>query len=131
MREGSLWFGLRRAEPGRDGTAVHVLAERYERGSVLIPLIFRSPNETIFRDPAGAINRLVHHSVIFELNIASCRIEQANKNQQQPAGEVDVALGSHPEANTAIPQASTARRRTPSSLRRKGRSCGVQKYAAQ
>jgi DNA replication protein DnaC len=63
-----------------------LFAERYERGSVLISsnLPF-SKWEAIFNDPmttAAAIDRLVHHSVIFELNIASYRMEQAKKNQQ-------------------------------------------------
>jgi DNA replication protein DnaC len=67
-----------------------LLAERYERGSVLISsnLPF-SKWEGIFKDPmttAAAIDRLVHHSVIIELNIASYRMEQAKKNQQ-PAAE--------------------------------------------
>ena len=64
-----------------------LFAERYERGSVLISsnLPF-SKWEAIFKDPmttAAAIDRLVHHSVIFELNIASYRMEQAKKNQQR------------------------------------------------
>jgi DNA replication protein DnaC len=68
-----------------------LFAERYERGSVLISsnLPF-SKWEAIFKDPmttAAAIDRLVHHSVIFELNIASYRMEQAKKNQQQPPEE--------------------------------------------
>ena len=36
--------------------------------------------ESIFKDPmttAAAIDRLVHHSVIVELNVASYRVEQA------------------------------------------------------
>lgn len=58
-----------------------LLAERYERGSVLITsnLPF-SQWESIFKDPmttAAAIDRLVHHSVIVELNVASYRVEQA------------------------------------------------------
>jgi DNA replication protein DnaC len=62
-----------------------LLAERYERGSVLISsnLPF-SKWEAIFKDPmttAAAIDRLVHHSVILELNITSYRMEQAKKNQ--------------------------------------------------
>lgn len=62
-----------------------LLAERYERGSVMISsnLPF-SKWEAIFKDPmttAAAIDRLVHHSVILELNIPSYRIEQAKKNQ--------------------------------------------------
>jgi DNA replication protein DnaC len=60
-----------------------LLAERYERGSVLLTsnLPF-SKWETIFKDPmttAAAIDRLVHHSVILELNIPSYRLEQAKK----------------------------------------------------
>jgi DNA replication protein DnaC len=61
-----------------------LLAERYERGSVLITsnLPF-SGWEAIFKDPmttAAAIDRLVHHSVILELNIPSYRVEKAKKN---------------------------------------------------
>ena len=60
-----------------------LLAERYERGSVLLTsnLPF-SKWETIFKDPmttAAAIDRLVHHSVILELNLPSYRLEQAKK----------------------------------------------------
>ena len=49
-----------------------LLAERYERGSVVLTsnLAF-SGWETIFKDPmttAAAIDRLVHHSVILELS---------------------------------------------------------------
>jgi DNA replication protein DnaC len=59
-----------------------LLAERYERGSVMITsnLPF-SKWERLFKDPmttAAAIDRLVHHSVILELNVASYRFEQAN-----------------------------------------------------
>jgi DNA replication protein DnaC len=58
-----------------------LLAERYERGSVLLTsnLPF-SQWEGIFKDPmttAAAIDRLVHHSVIVELNLPSYRMEQA------------------------------------------------------
>jgi hypothetical protein len=57
-----------------------LLAESYERGSVLLTsnLPF-SKWEGIFKDPmttAAAIDRLVHHSVILELNILSYRMEQ-------------------------------------------------------
>ena len=62
-----------------------LLAERYERGSVLISsnLPF-SKWEAIFKDPmttAAVIDRLVHHSVILELNIPSYRMEQAKKKK--------------------------------------------------
>jgi DNA replication protein DnaC len=64
-----------------------LLAERYERGSVLISsnLPF-SKWEAIFRDPmttAAAIDRLVHHSVILELNITSYRMEEAKKKKAE------------------------------------------------
>jgi DNA replication protein DnaC len=63
-----------------------LLAERYERGSVMITsnLPF-SKWESIFKDPmttAAAIDRLVHHSVILELNVPSYRLEQAQRGQQ-------------------------------------------------
>jgi DNA replication protein DnaC len=62
-----------------------LFAERYERGSVMITsnLPF-SKWEQIFKDPmttAAAIDRLVHHSVILELNVSSYRLEQA-KNRK-------------------------------------------------
>ena len=62
-----------------------LLAERYERGSVVLTsnLPF-SGWESIFKDPmttAAAIDRLVHHSVIIELNVPSYRVEQAKKRQ--------------------------------------------------
>jgi DNA replication protein DnaC len=62
-----------------------LLAERYERGSVLITsnLPF-SKWESIFKDAmttAAAIDRLVHHSVILELNLTSYRVEQAKKSK--------------------------------------------------
>lgn len=67
-----------------------LLAERYERGSVLLSsnLPF-SRWEQIFKDPmttAAAIDRLVHHSVIIELNIPSFRLETA-KNTRKPAAQ--------------------------------------------
>ncbi len=63
-----------------------LLAERYERGSVMITsnLPF-SKWEAIFKDPmttAAAIDRLVHHSVILELNVPSFRVEQAKKGRK-------------------------------------------------
>ncbi len=63
-----------------------LLAERYERGSVMITsnLPF-SKWEKIFKDPmttAAAIDRVVHHSVILELNVPSYRMEEAQKKLQ-------------------------------------------------
>jgi DNA replication protein DnaC len=64
-----------------------LLAERYERGSVLLTsnLPF-SKWEAIFKDPmttASAIDRLVHHSVILELNIPSYRMEHAKQRKAE------------------------------------------------
>ena len=63
-----------------------LLAERYERGSVMITsnLPF-SKWEHIFKDPmttAAAIDRLVHHSVILELNLPSYRLEQSKQRKK-------------------------------------------------
>ena len=62
-----------------------LLAERYERGSVLLTsnLPF-SQWEEIFKNPmttAAAIDRLVHHSVILALNLESYRMEVAQKRK--------------------------------------------------
>ena len=70
-----------------------LLAERYERGSVLLTsnLPF-SGWEVIFKDPmttAAAIDRLVHHSVIVELNVPSYRAEQAKKAKQGRGGPAE------------------------------------------
>lgn len=61
-----------------------LLAERYERGSLMVTsnLPF-SKWERIFKDPmtaAAAIDRLVHHSVILELNLPSYRLEHSKEN---------------------------------------------------
>jgi DNA replication protein DnaC len=68
-----------------------LLAERYERGSVLLSsnLPF-SGWEAIFKDAmttAAAIDRLVHHSVIIELNVSSYRAEQAKKRRTDRNGD--------------------------------------------
>jgi DNA replication protein DnaC len=70
-----------------------LLADRYERGSVLITsnLPF-SQWELIFKDPmttAAAIDRLVHHSVILELNLPSYRIEAAKQGQRRARTAAD------------------------------------------
>jgi len=62
-----------------------LLADRYERSSIMLTsnLPF-SKWEKIFKDPmttAAAIDRLVHHSVILELNITSYRMEEAKKGK--------------------------------------------------
>ncbi len=70
-----------------------LLAERYERGSVLLTsnLPF-SKWDQIFKDAmttAAAIDRLVHHSVIIELNVPSFRVEtaQRTKSNGQPSAK--------------------------------------------
>jgi DNA replication protein DnaC len=68
-----------------------LLAERYERRSVMITtnLIF-SKWEQIFKDPmttAAAVDRLVHHSVILELNLKrSYRADKALQQMNANAG---------------------------------------------
>jgi len=62
------------------------LSERYERRSIMITsnLVF-SQWDKIFKDPmttAAAIDRLVHHSVILELDNESYRAKQARKRQK-------------------------------------------------
>ncbi len=62
-----------------------LLAHRYEHRSVLITsnLVF-SQWEKIFKDPmttAAAIDRLVHHSIILELNMSSYRMAAAQKSR--------------------------------------------------
>lgn len=63
-----------------------LLADRYETGSVMITsnLPF-SQWEVIFKDPmttAAAIDRLVHHSIILELNLTSYRLETAKSERE-------------------------------------------------
>ena len=71
-----------------------LLAHRYERGSVLLTsnLVF-SEWERIFKDPmttAAAIDRLVHHSVILELNLPSYRMEAAQKKKAAKGGDLSI-----------------------------------------
>jgi DNA replication protein DnaC len=66
-----------------------LLAHRYESRSVLLTsnLVF-SQWDKIFKDPmttAAAIDRLIHHSTILELNLSSYRVEAAQKKKQPPA----------------------------------------------
>jgi len=68
-----------------------LLADRYERSSVLLTsnLPF-SQWESIFKDPmttAAAIDRLVHHSIIVELNLPSYRVAQAKQAKEQKKDE--------------------------------------------
>lgn len=68
-----------------------LLAERYETRSVLITsnLAFANWN-TIFKDEmttSAAIDRLVHHSTILELNAESYRVEAAKSKKLALAQE--------------------------------------------
>ncbi len=68
-----------------------LLSERYERRSVMITsnLVF-SKWDQIFKDPmttAAAVDRVVHHSVILELNVASYRAETAQRARRAKASE--------------------------------------------
>lgn len=63
-----------------------LLADRYERTSIMLTsnLPF-SKWEKIFKDPmttAAVIDRLVHHSVILELNLPSYRLEKSIENMK-------------------------------------------------
>lgn len=73
-----------------------LLAQRYERGSVMLTsnLPF-SGWESIFKDPmttAAAIDRLVHHSIILELNLSSYRLE-SSQNRKDSGKKMDEATG--------------------------------------
>jgi len=73
-----------------------LLAYRYERGSVMITsnLAF-SKWEKIFKDPmttAAAIDRLVHHSVILELNLLSYRLEESKNNVKNSNKRVTIQV---------------------------------------
>jgi len=63
-----------------------LLADRYEKSSIMI--ISNLPFfkwEKIFKDPmttAAAIDRLVHHSIILELNVSSYRLENSKEKNR-------------------------------------------------
>jgi DNA replication protein DnaC len=64
-----------------------LLAERYERKSVMITsnLVF-SQWDQIFKDPmttAAAVDRVVHHAVLLELNVDSYRAETAKRRARR------------------------------------------------
>lgn len=83
------------------------LAARYERRSVLISsnLVF-SQWDRIFKDPmttAAAIDRIVHHSVILEMNGGSMREEQA---RARAAPRTPTTTASDEPATTTPPAAT-------------------------
>jgi hypothetical protein len=54
--------------------------------------LFRYYKKAIFRDPmttAAAINRLVHHSVILELNLPSYRLKESKARLTAPEQSED------------------------------------------
>lgn len=68
-----------------------LLSERYERGSIMLTsnLPF-SKWEQIFKDPmttAAAIDRLVHHCIILELNLPSYRLEESKRRKSEADGK--------------------------------------------
>jgi DNA replication protein DnaC len=75
-----------RKDQAETSVLFELIAERYERRSVLItanqPF---SGWDHVFPDPAmsvAAIDRLVHHSTIFELNVESYRRKKAANDKQ-------------------------------------------------
>lgn len=74
-----------------------LLAHCYERTSVMITsnLPF-SKWEKIFKDPmttAAAIDRLVHHCIILEMNVDSYRLEKAKKRTEKETLKPPVPVG--------------------------------------
>lgn len=74
-----------------------LFAERYERRSMLITsnLVF-SKWDQIFKDAmttAAAIDRLVHHARILELNVDSYRAEEAHARRKKKEPEADQGTG--------------------------------------
>ena len=86
-----------------------LLAERYERGSIILTsnLPF-SKWEKIFKDPmttAAAIDRLVHHSIILE-PVASYPLEQSKKNKARPRRQKTGKRNDPPQESTKRPRES-------------------------
>ena len=75
-----------------------LLAERYERGSVMLTSnVAFGQWEKIFRDPmmaAAAVDRLVHHSIIIEMNLTSFRLDHVKAMRKSMGLEgADTAIG--------------------------------------
>jgi DNA replication protein DnaC len=80
-------LGYVQQDPAEAEVLFTLLAERYERRSLVITsnLVF-SQWDQIFRNPmatAAAIDRIVHHSVILEFDVASYRTEAAMQRTQR------------------------------------------------
>ena len=60
-----------------------LLSERYERSVMITSNLVFSKWDQIFKDPmtTAAIDRVVHHSIILELNVPSHRAEAAQKRE--------------------------------------------------
>ena len=76
-----------RKDQAETSVLFELIAERYERKSLLITANqpFSGWND-VFPDPGmtvAAIDRLVHHSTIFELNVESYRRRNANNKQKE------------------------------------------------
>lgn len=82
-----------------------LMAERYERRSMLITsnLVF-SEWDRIFKNPmttVAAVDRLVHHSVILEFDVASYRTEDARKRANEKNQENEVEKEERPKKTKA------------------------------
>jgi len=68
-----------------------LLAERYERGSVMLTSNVPFGRwDTIFKDPmmaAAAVDRLVHHSIIIEMNLPSYRLDHVKTAMRNTSGK--------------------------------------------
>jgi DNA replication protein DnaC len=71
-----------------------LLAERYERGSVMLTSnVPFGQWEKIFKDPmmaAAAVDRLVHHSIIIEMNLPSYRLDHVKAALRNTIGMEEV-----------------------------------------
>ena len=97
VRQFEKWRANKRHSRSRMEVLFTLFAERYERGSIMLTsnLPF-SKWEAIFKDPmttAAAIDRLVHHSVILELNLPSYRLEQAKNAKGESTAEEPTTEG--------------------------------------
>ena len=80
-----------RKDQAETSVLFELIAERYERKSLAItanqPF---SAWEQVFPEPAmtlAAVDRLVHHSTIFEMNVESYRRRSASRPGRAPAGK--------------------------------------------
>ena len=97
---------------------------RYEWVSVMITTNLPSSRWAgIFKDPtttAAAIDRLVHHSVIIELNLESHRLEESRKNQKASLDSIQ-APKPHSPPEPALPREGTTPQQKSETERRRRR----------